>query len=33
MAVTWWKRNFFVLDSDGNVIKVVDDMNEVINGY
>ena len=31
MAVTWWKRNF--LYSDGNVIKVVDDMNEVINGY
>ena len=26
-------RETFVLDSDGNVIKVVDDMNEVINGY
>ena len=33
MAVTWWKRKLFVLDSDGNVIKVIDDMNEVINGY
>ncbi|MFT0280834.1 hypothetical protein [Bacteroides thetaiotaomicron] len=27
------EEKLFVLDSDGNVIKVVDDMNEVINGY
>ena len=27
------EEKLFVLDSDGNVIKVIDDMNEVINGY
>lgn len=27
------EEKLFVLDSDGNVIKVVDDMNEIINGY
>lgn len=27
------EEKFFVLDSDGNVIKVVDDVNEIINGY
>lgn len=27
------EEKLFVLDSDGNVIKVVDDVNEIINGY
>ena len=27
------KEKLFVLDSNGNVIKVVDDVNEIINGY
>ena len=31
MAVTWWKKLLYWIP-DGNVIKVVDDMNEVVNG-
>lgn len=27
------EEKLFVLDSDGNVINIVDDMNEIINGY